>query len=242
MKHYIEKIQSVIFPYICCICGLKSDVNIDLCSNCNNSLEIISDYICLVCNNKLESHANNTLCKICLKDNEIPFDNLYAIYKYNGKVKKLISEFKYKKKLYYSKILGKILLMEIMNSWYVNKKECLPQAIIPVPLHKKKLLERGFNQTEAILNTMKKELNITVLKNFCVKNKNTKSQASLEAEYRNVNLKQAFSLKSDKLEFKHVAIFDDVVTTMSTVKEISNLLKLHSSIIKVDIWCICRNI
>ncbi|MFX6702085.1 ComF family protein, partial [Acinetobacter baumannii] len=92
----------------------------------------------------------------------------------------------------------------------------LPNIIIPVPLHKTRLQERGFNQAIEIARVLTKKLNISMDKNSCQRIKATKPQTSLPAKQRANNIKNAFKCTSEA-PYAHVALLDDVVTTGGTV-------------------------
>lgn len=100
--------------------------------------------------------------------------------------------------------------------------------IIPVPLHKKRLLERGYNQTELIA----KKLGIKVETNCLIKIKNIKPQSTKNAEERKKDIKNTYILKNEKkIKGKKVLLFDDIYTTGSTANEcIKTIIKATNKI------------
>ena len=132
-----------------------------------------------------------------------------------------------------------MLLENVICAWYKN--DSLPQAIIPVPLHYHKYIQRGFNQTFEILNVFNQQLNIPILYDYCIKLKDSVTQTNLNKMDRAKNISQAYVINKNKkyASYKHVAIFDDVVTTMSTIQAVSKIVKANN-VKYIDIWCICR--
>ena len=95
------------------------------------------------------------------------------------------------------------------------------EALIPVPLHPKKLFVRGYNQSEKLANGISNELNIPVLKDFIVRDKNTETQTKKGRFLRWENVENKFSVgKKSHQEYKHIAIVDDVITTGATLEAI----------------------
>ena len=99
--------------------------------------------------------------------------------------------------------------------------------IIPVPMHKIKKLERGYNQTEILSEDLAKNLNVLYNKNILVKVVNNKRQSSLSEKERHKNIKNVFKIKnSDKIKNKKIILVDDICTTSATLEECSKVLKV----------------
>ena len=111
--------------------------------------------------------------------------------------------------------------------------DCIPEDIniidydyiIPVPIHKRRLRERGFNQSTMLSKGISKVVHLSVLDGVLIKQKNTSPQSSLDREARQTNIKGAFKLQdADKIRDKHILVFDDVFTTGATIREVVNVL------------------
>lgn len=114
----------------------------------------------------------------------------------------------------------------------ISKSEELLNAdyLVPVPLSKDKLRERGYNQASLIAEETGKRLGLTVQKGLIKKNRTTKEQKSLSAHERKINLSGAFSaVNPDLIKGKNILIIDDVCTTGSTLSELSGLLKRNGA-------------
>lgn len=224
-------INHIFFPYYCIICNDKANRELDLCVECEKLLPWLKN-TCMYCAAFLIS--NQSICGACLKK-PLPFHKLYVSFSYTEIIKKLITGLKFQQQLVYAHILG-TLLAEKINAQYQNEK--LPDMLIPVPLHKKRLYERGFNQAIEIARPISKKLNIPIEYKRCVRVVNTAAQSNLPANQRSSNVKNAF-VAHKQLTYKHIALLDDVITTGHTLTEISRAL-YDVGIKKIDVWCCAR--
>jgi len=113
-----------------------------------------------------------------------------------------------------------------------------PDLIIPVPLHKARYRERGFNQAIEIARTVAKEMQIPLDLDSCRRHRDTPHQTQLPAKKRQKNLKNAFSIIKP-IHARHIAILDDVMTTGSTAHELAYVLK-KAGASRVDVWVCAR--
>ena len=170
-------------------------------------------------------------CGACLKKPPW-FDKTIALFFYQAPIERFIIELKFNKKLIYAKLLGTLMVE------YLKNQHTLPECIIPVPLHRKRLQERGYNQALEIARPLAKQLKIPLLTTACRRIKPTSAQLHLPASARRRNVKGAFRV-DEGFSFKHVAIVDDVVTTASTVAELSKILK-QAGVQMIEVWCCAR--
>ena len=118
-----------------------------------------------------------------------------------------------------------------------SKKSVLPKLVIPVPLHPKRLKERGFNQSQLIGKSIAKTLNIPCSTKGVKRIVNTQAQSGLNSTERKRNIKNAFSVERSLPD--HIAIVDDVVTTGMTVSELARQAR-KCGVKRIDVWCIAR--
>jgi ComF family protein len=116
----------------------------------------------------------------------------------------------------------------------------VPEAILPVPLHPARLHKRGFNQALELARPLAQQLRIPLLAQQVQRDKFTLPQTELDAEQRQHNLQHAFRIHA-KLPYRHVAIFDDVITTGATARELAALL-LANGVHSVEIWSCARTV
>jgi len=132
--------------------------------------------------------------------------------------------------------LGDLLADHIGH--YLSGREDKPQCILPVPLHKKRLRQRGFNQSIELARPVAKKTGLTLLLNHVVRVRETEAQTGLDAKQRRKNIRGAFECVK-AMPYEYVAILDDVVTTGSTVNELARVLK-KAGVKRVDVWSIAR--
>ena len=162
------------------------------------------------------------LCPICkseIKRVKETKDNYYSYAYYNGVIKNVILNFKYKKIFLAGDILSEFLL-EIIKE---NNIEA--DGIFFVPASKKSIKKRGFNQCEIIAKKVGEFTSIPVYKSL-IKIKETKEQKTLSKYDREENIKDAFIiLKSEEVKDKRIILIDDVITTGATIKECEKVLR-----------------
>ncbi len=177
------------------------------------------------------------LCGQCLRYAP-SYDTTLALWPYQPPVTRLISALKFKRQLKYANLLGQLLAEYL---WQCHLQGyCLPEVIIPVPLHVARLRARGFNQSLEIARPIAKALHIAIDVDSCQRIRATLAQSSLPAKQRKRNMRNAFAIVK-AIAVKHVAIIDDVVTTGHTVNELSKQLR-KAGVQRIDIWCCARAI
>lgn len=201
----------------------------DLCIGCQKSLPIIT-HSCAVCARPLMSEDGCNECSL----QSMPFEKTIAAFSYDYPLTHLVQNLKFQETLIYGKILGKLLAAKL-NTFY--QKNTLPELIVPVPLHTKRLKERGFNQAVEIAKPIAKHFNLPI--DFsCKRIKFTKPQAKLSASERMKNLHEAFQIPTN-FRANTVAIVDDVITTGFTIQAFALALK-NAGVTQVDVWCVAR--
>jgi ComF family protein len=156
------------------------------------------------------------------------FDETFAPFLHYRAIRYFIIQLKFHKHFPSARLLGDLL------ADYLEKTAELPDCIIPVPLHKNRYRERGFNQSQEIAQILAKRLKVKLDIHSCSRHRDTAHQVGLSGEQRNENIKNAFSV-SPNFNTKHVAIVDDVMTTGSTVHELALALKM-AGCDRVQVW------
>ena len=223
-----------LFSKHCLLCLSPTHNRYLLCADCEKDLPINAQH-CLVCAIPLTStqaHKNTLVCGKCQK-NPPHYTTSIIPFIYASPVKQLISQLKFHGNLTYTPLLAHSFTRALKH-----RASNLPECIIPVPLHKSRLRERGFNQALELSQIVGKQLSIPTVYSLCQRNKSTPFQSGLSAKQRKLNLKNAFFMTKPH-QYKHVAIFDDVVTTGTTVNELALSLK-KSGVEVVEVWAIAR--
>lgn len=232
VNRWLNIAQRAIMPARCLLCGVKSGQRIDLCQGCHQDLPWLG-HSCYRCALPL-TVASETCCGKC-QHQPPPFKKTLSLLHYHYPADHLITGLKFHQQLNYGRLLGTLLGIRVMADYEGSK---LPQAIVPVPLHRQRLRERGYNQALEIARYCASETNLPLLVNCCRRVRSTMQQTGLQASQRKQNLRQAFSLTSAPW-FDSVALVDDVMTTGATLSELSRIF-LNAGIGEVHLWCVAR--
>ncbi len=203
LKKALIFLLQILYPKQCLICGrLGQDT---ICSKCYNTLKIEA---------KVEQDKNKTFNK-----------HLY-IFKYEGKIRNLIIDYKFNDKPYLNELFVKIILKNEKICRKIKKYD----IIIPVPIHKKRKNERGYNQSELIARKLAKNLNVELVTDSLIKQKNTLPQSTLSKKQREENVKTVYKIQNkQKIENKKIILLDDIYTTGATAEECSKILKQNGA-------------
>lgn len=216
------------FKTSCILCSSSSTHY--FCETCHNDLPW-NEKFCQRC--ALPLPNNNELCGQCLQKQPY-YDRVISPFIYSDPIDYLITHFKYQEQLAYGKVLSDLLLARLSNYYQVHPK---PEIIIPIPLHRKRLIERGFNQALELAKPIAKSLKIPVNYRCTTRIRDTAKQSGLSIKKRAANIRKAFTI--EKQNFNHVAVVDDVITTGHTMEEFCQGL-YKAGVTKIDVWCVAR--
>ncbi|MEX0444682.1 DNA utilization protein GntX [Xenorhabdus sp. SGI246] len=206
-----------------------------ICHICNQGLKRL-ERVCPRC--ALPAETSDFLCGRCLK-NPPPWQRLIAVTDYVPPLNQLIRRYKY----YGSPQIATVLARLFLLHWLQGYREGLwskPDYILGIPLHHQKRWRRGFDQVELIINPLARWLQCQYQPNILQRTRATLTQQGLSAAQRKTNLKHAFQLRGNFTD-QHVAIFDDVITTGTTLHETTQLL-IRAGACSVQAWAICRTL
>lgn len=161
------------------------------------------------------------------------------MYKYDGEIRELLLKYKFNDKSYLYQLFSQSISENKAAVNFIKKYD----LIIPVPLHKKRKLERGYNQSELIIkkviinNKPVDNVETDILK----KRKNLKPQSSKKLEERINEINGAYFVKNmEKIENKKILLFDDIYTTGATTHECKKTL-LEAGAKKVGIMAVAKD-
>lgn len=230
--NWINIIQDYLLPPTCILCGNPGYDSRDICHFCYSHLPR-NNLCCYRCGEILESPptAPLLLCGRCLS-RQPAFDETYAPFIHQGPIRHLIGNLKFGADYKNARLLGMLL------ADHLSQTAERPDLIVPVPLHKTRYRQRGFNQAIEIGRTVAKALQIPLDLSSCKRHRDTPHQTQLTAKKRRKNMKNAFSVIKP-LHARHIAILDDVMTTGSTAHELAYVLK-QAGVSRVDVWVCAR--
>ena len=201
-----------------------------VCTECAKSLTN-AIFRCQSCATPLSNQLH--FCGACLAQAPF-FSKAYTVYNYSGSCTTLIKRFKFDNQLcigdfFAHKIYAKYLDIVFEQGDY--------DAIIPLPLSRQRLQERGYNQTHELLRIIDKKSNILIDKNSVKRTKATRALSTLDLQERQSEIKNAFSAKP--LSYKRVLLVDDVMTTGSSLNELAKTL-LKAGVGSCDVLTLAR--
>lgn len=221
-----------VFAPVCALCGASAArYGLDLCPDCRLSLPV-NDHACARCALPLPASApTGSECGDCRR-RPPSFDRVRARFRYAAPIDQLIAGFKYGRRLSYGRLLA-LLLAE-----HLEQLGCRPQLLVPAPLHRRRLRERGFNQAAELTRTLARELDLPWSAGRLVRVRHTAAQAGLDRRARRRNLRGSFRWLGAG-SVAHVAVVDDVVTTGATAEEMARTLK-RGGVEQVEVWAVAR--
>ena len=193
----------MIYPPACGFCG-----------------KLDSEFLCDECKKKMKILEKAHIDKYC--DKEIYFNEHIYLFKYEGEIRNKIIDYKFRDNAYYYESFVNILLnnekiCEILKSYDI---------MMAVPMHNKKIKQRGYNQTELIAKSIAKKIKELKYANILCKKNNTQTQSLLNKEQRRENVNGAYELQNIQIpKGKNILIVDDIYTTGSTANECAKIVR-----------------
>ena len=229
----MEKIGKILYPEICPMCGRLIDEKFQLaCKDCLIKLIPIKEPVCLKCGKEIEDEETD--CCLDCSSMTRSYTRGFPALNYNDDMAKCLSEFKYHNMRCYGRFLADIIVKH-------KGKEILlasPEVIVPVPVHKTKLRDRGYNQAEILALELGKRLKIPVDKELIIRAEKTAPQKNLSSGEREKNLKKAFICSKKIVKYKSAIIVDDIYTTGATVEACTGVLH-HMGIKNIYYTSVC---
>lgn len=230
LQSLLSNVFSVLFPSDCRLCGtpLNNISRVPVCAECLSDIGPVREPQCMICGDRLLSAQllmGDGCCQGC-RDFAPEFARAVSYGEYDAGLRDLIHLLKYEAVLPVAPVLGTMLassIAELLPAWGDESP-----IMVPVPLHKSKLGERGFNQAEAIARAALKHLpgKLELATAVLVRQRATVSQVGLTRELRIQNMRDAFRVTAPHLlRGRNVVLVDDVMTTGTTLSECARVLK-----------------
>lgn len=222
--------MDILYPPRCAVCReflvqnpvLEHPTALPFCAACASDFRPITPPLCPICGAPFESTTqDNHPCGACLTQRP-RYDAAGAPYAYDGTLREAVYGLKYGQKAFLADALGP-LLAAFAKAWIKGKT---PQLVMPVPLHPKRLRERGFNQSLLLAQPVAKALNAQIDFLSLRRSKHTLPQTRLTKDKRRKNIQGAFQVVDASIvRQKSILLVDDVATTGSTLNECTRVLK-----------------
>ncbi|TAN05703.1 MAG: ComF family protein [Rhodanobacteraceae bacterium] len=220
--------MGALLPSHCLLCGARGQGALSLCADCAGDLPV-NAVCCPRCALPLAAPA--PLCGRCVRRLP-PWDAAWAPFRYEWPLAQLEARFKFAADLAAGHTLA--------AAWMVSPQPAeLPQAIVPVPLHRARLRRRGYNQALELARPLARHFGVPLLRDVLRRPRATAAQTELDAVARRRNVRGAFVLAGNASLPDHVAVLDDVFTTGATLGECVRVLK-RAGVARVDVWALAR--
>ncbi|MFJ4344543.1 ComF family protein [Pseudomonas sp. NPDC089401] len=218
----------------CLLCDEAAGQPRPICSACELTLPWLHQH-CLRC--ALPLAMAGLVCGQCSR-RPPAFEQVIAPWHYGFPLDTLISRFKHNSQWPLGRLLAEMLSLDLGHRFAEGLPR--PALLLPVPLARRRLRERGFNQAGMLARWLAKGLGIACHEGLLLRTRETPAQQTLDARARRRNLRQAFRvLDNDALQGRHVALVDDVVTTGATAQAIAKVLR-QAGASRVDVYCLAR--
>ena len=227
---WLNNIHSMLLPTVCLLCDAPSGRVVNLCDACVSELPSNSR-ACPRCARPL---PKTVVCPTCQR-HPPSYTHTYSTFRYASPVNDLIHLMKFRYRLDAAHTLGCLMARHLSRTLDEN-----PQCIVPVPLHRSRLRERGYNQAAELIRPVAKQLEVPINLHVVQRTRATPPQIELSGrKKRRRNVRGAFQVSGPIEHLVHVAIVDDVITTTSTVAELAKVLR-SAGVKRVDVWSCAR--
>ena len=226
-ENVIEDIACFLFPPYCVVCSKAlPDGKSVICVKCQegifSSVKTVLPY-CSYCRILYPDYFER--CRSC-SGRKSP-GKLYSIFEVNDEIRKYLHSFKYFGRTEIGEELGEKAYEAYKDAAFIADID----LIIPVPLHYRKRLERGYNQAEILAGQLSARFNKQLVSSVLKRVSNTRSQTYLNSQQRYANVKNAFRVNDKKaVKGKRILLVDDIVTTGATLYECSKVLRVAGAL------------
>ena len=221
--------------HTCLICDEATQSAHCVCNVCETELPWLMAP-CEIC--ALPLPMDGLICGQCLKKPPA-FKHVIAPWTYSFPIDSLISRFKHQSRWPFGQMLARLLGQHLQHR-FDNAELTRPDCLLPVPMARKRLRERGFNQAQMVARWLSQDLDIAVDEHLLLRPQDTVAQQALDAKSRQRNLLTAFALATNAdVTGRHFALVDDVLTTGATAHSLARLL-INAGARQVDVYCLAR--
>jgi ComF family protein len=217
-NHILYEALTIFFPPRCPFCDEVLYPGQKICKTCTGKIRLAEEPVCARCGKPLQNERNE-YCGDCQRREHF-YTQGKAVYYYEGAVRQSLYRFKYHNRREYA-IYYAASAAQLYSDWIKRKGV---EVIIPIPMYEPKRRRRGYNQAEVFARALGRELGIPVDAKLVCRIKNTTPQKELNDKERRANLKNAFQLQTDIVEYNQILLVDDIYTTGSTIDAVAEIL------------------
>lgn len=200
-----------------------------ICNVCERKIKVISGSICMRCGKPIES-TEQEYCFDCTEGN-FAFHRNRSVFEYDGAIRKAMHDFKYAHRRENGIFFAEEMVTHL-GEWMTRLKV---DAVIPVPLHKRRKRRRGYNQAAVLAQGIAQYLGVPMDEGILLRLQATKPQKELGRAERKINLKNAFKIAENEVQYERVLLIDDIYTTGATLDAAARVLK---QVGVRDVYCV----
>lgn len=231
-----------VLPPRCVVCETSTSGTNDpwVCMGCWTVVEFVRPPVCAQCGTPFAAPVEGIgsathRCGKCLLSPP-PYERARAVGLYEGALREVIHAMKYRPVFGLVRPLADLLSGQFALHWGGR----MPDALVPVPLHRLRLRQREFDQALALANVLGQEIGIPVWSQTLIRHTHTRSQIGLSATERRRNIRGAFRVQPDQCcEGRSLLLIDDVYTTGATAQECARTLQ-RAGAARVDVYTVAR--
>ena len=226
-------LASLLLPWRCALCAGPAPDNRELCDECHADLPRV-EHSCPRCGLGIGAADIAGMCGSCVI-RPPRFHRAVAPMAYDYPVDRLVLGLKFGRRIHLARALAQGIAAKAREQIEQDLLE-MPDALIPVPLHPRRLAKRGFNQAEEIARFIGREIGVPVVGDLCRRVRQTRMQSRLNDQERRSNVARAFQCSRSP---ERPAIVDDVVTTGATADALAAAL-ITAGADRVQVWAVAR--
>ena len=223
-----ERLTEALFPHHCALCDDPTDQRA-VCPACDTDLPRYPHH-CRQC--AIPLPPGQERCGRC-QARPPAYQRVHSPFLYQPPIDLLIKRLKFNHQLHHAALLGDLLAEHLQHGLSHT-----PDVIVPVPLHPKRIRERGFNQAQELARRLRRRLGIHIDNRLAIRRKHTDAQSAQKRRQRRANVASAFQVISNDLP-EHILIIDDVMTTGATVNELARCFR-RKGVKRIEIAVIAR--
>lgn len=218
LKKIAGELAGILYPLHCPVCdGIVAQSGERVCTGCLGGLKLLTPPWCMKCGRKVEEGKEYCAdCRAC----EHVYDRGRALYEYDSAAQS-IYRFKYGGRREYAGFYGE-QMAEYLGGFL---RDVEPDALIPIPLHRRRRAHRGYNQAELLARALGERTDVPVYPRLLTRVRDTVPQKQLNPAERQNNLKRAFNISGNDVKSKVTVVIDDIYTTGTTMDEAARALR-----------------
>lgn len=218
LQDVMHTVIALFYPPRCPGCDEVIVPDEELCGICKESIHTVQEPVCKRCGKPMQDERGE-YCTDCMKKKHC-YQQGKAVFVYRGVIRQSMYRFKYSNKREYAAYYAKVAA-RLHGDWV--KRNGI-EVLVPIPMYIGKQRRRGYNQAEVFARALGRELGIPVDTELVKRVRNTIPQKELSDKERRHNLKNAFQLTPNIVEYSQIMLIDDIYTTGSTMDAVAEVL------------------